>query len=279
MNHLKDRAMLEKKIGFIGCGNMAKAIISGLVNSGLISPANIWVFDRKPATNQAMAQQYGVTAAESAESLAREADILFGAVKPNVILNVLNGLASHLKKDALVVSIAAGVTLDSLAAVLGHDRKIIRVMPNTPSLVNEGMTSVTPNALVGSHEVDEVVGIFESFGKAAVVSEYLIHAVVGVSGSAPAYVFMFIEAMADAAVLGGMPRAQAYQFAAQAVKGSAQMVLETGKHPGELKDMVCSPGGTTIEAVKVLEEQGFRAAVINAMQQCMAKSEALSKQS
>jgi pyrroline-5-carboxylate reductase len=278
MNHLKDRAMLEKKIGFIGCGNMAKAIISGLVNSGLISPANIWVFDRKPATNHAMAQQYGVTAAESAESLAREADILFGAVKPNVILNVLNGLASHLKKDVLVVSIAAGVTLDSLAAVLGHDRKIIRVMPNTPSLVNEGMTSVTPNALVASHEVDEVVGIFESFGKAAVVSEYLIHAVVGVSGSAPAYVFMFIEAMADAAVLGGMPRAQAYQFAAQAVKGSAQMVLETGKHPGELKDMVCSPGGTTIEAVKVLEEQGFRAAVINAMQQCMAKSEALSKQ-
>ncbi len=270
--------MLEKKIGFIGCGNMAKAIISGLVNSGLIAPANIWVCDRKPATNQAMAEQYGVTAAESPESLAREVDILFGAVKPNVILKVLKDLAGQLKKDSLVVSIAAGVTLDSLAAVLGHDRKIIRVMPNTPSLVNEGMTSITPNVLVEPHEVDEVVGIFESFGKAAVVNEYLIHAVVGVSGSAPAYVFMFIEAMADAAVLGGMPRAQAYQFAAQAVKGAAQMVLETGKHPGELKDMVCSPGGTTIEAVKVLEEKGFRAAVINAMQQCMAKSEALSKQ-
>jgi pyrroline-5-carboxylate reductase len=278
MNHLEDKAMLEKKIGFVGCGNMAKAIISGLVNSGQIAPANIWVFDRKPDTNQAMAQQYGVTAADSVESLAREVDILFGAVKPNVILKVLKDLAGQLKKDVLVVSIAAGVTLDSLASVLGHDRKIIRVMPNTPSLVNEGMTSVTPNVLVEAHEVDEVVGIFESFGKAAVVNEYLIHAVVGVSGSAPAYVFMFIEAMADAAVLGGMPRAQAYQFAAQAVKGSAQMVLETGKHPGELKDMVCSPGGTTIEAVKVLEEKGFRAAVINAMQQCMAKSEALSKQ-
>ncbi|MFJ5157640.1 pyrroline-5-carboxylate reductase [Pantoea sp. NPDC088449] len=269
--------MLEKKIGFVGCGNMAKAIISGLVNSGKIAPANIWVCDRKPATNQEMAQQYGVTAAASVESMAREVDILFGAVKPNVILKVLKDLAGQLKKDVLVVSIAAGVTLDSLASVLGHDRKIIRVMPNTPSLVNEGMTSVTPNALVEPHEVDEVVSIFESFGKAAVVNEYLIHAVVGVSGSAPAYVFMFIEAMADAAVLGGMPRAQAYQFAAQAVKGSAQMVLETGKHPGELKDMVCSPGGTTIEAVKVLEEKGFRAAVINAMQACMAKSEALSK--
>lgn len=269
--------MLEKKIGFVGGGNMAKAIIGGLVNSGKIAPSNIWIFDRKPETNQAMAEQYGINAAESAEMLAREVDILFGAVKPNVILKVLKDLAGQMKKDALVVSIAAGVTLDSLAAVLGHDRKIIRAMPNTPSLVSEGMTSVTPNVLVEPTEIEEVVAIFESFGKAAVVNEYLIHSVVGVSGSAPAYVFMFIEAMADAAVLGGMPRAQAYQFAAQAVKGSAQMVLETGKHPGELKDMVCSPGGTTIEAVKVLEERGFRAAVIEAMQQCMAKSEKLSR--
>ncbi|MDT0174816.1 pyrroline-5-carboxylate reductase [Enterobacter sp. BRE11] len=269
--------MLEKKIGFIGGGNMAKAIIGGLVKSGQVAPSNIWVFDRKAETNEALAREYNIQAAESAEALAREVDILFGAVKPNVILKVLKDLASQLKKEALVVSIAAGVTLDSLATVLGHDRKIVRVMPNTPALVNEGMTSITPNVLVEQPEIDEVVTIFESFGKAAVVNEYLIHSVVGVSGSAPAYVFMFIEAMADAAVLGGMPRAQAYQFAAQAVKGSAQMVLETGKHPAELKDMVCSPGGTTIEAVKVLEEKGFRAAVMEAMQQCMAKSEALSK--
>lgn len=269
--------MLEKKIGFIGGGNMAKAIIGGLVKSGQVEPSNIWVFDRKAEANEALAREYGIQAAESAEALAREVDILFGAVKPNVILKVLKDVASQLKKEALVVSIAAGVTLDSLATVLGHDRKIVRVMPNTPALVNEGMTSITPNVLVEQPEIDEVVTIFESFGKAAVVSEYLIHSVVGVSGSAPAYVFMFIEAMADAAVLGGMPRAQAYQFAAQAVKGSAQMVLETGKHPAELKDMVCSPGGTTIEAVKVLEEKGFRAAVMEAMQQCMAKSEALSK--
>lgn len=269
--------MLEKKIGFIGGGNMAKAIIGGLVKSGQVAPSNIWVFDRKAETNEALAREYNIQAAESAEALAREVDILFGAVKPNVILKVLKDLASQLKKEALVVSIAAGVTLDSLATVLGHDRKIVRVMPNTPALVNEGMTSITPNVLVEQPEIDEVVTIFESFGKAAVVNEYLIHSVVGVSGSAPAYVFMFIEAMADAAVLGSMPRAQAYQFAAQAVKGSAQMVLETGKHPAELKDMVCSPGGTTIEAVKVLEEKGFRAAVMEAMQQCMAKSEALSK--
>ncbi|PKH21298.1 pyrroline-5-carboxylate reductase [Enterobacterales bacterium CwR94] len=268
---------MDKKIGFLGCGNMSKAIIGGLVAGGKIPASHIWVYDHKPATNQAMSQQYGTQAAESAEQLAREVDILFGAVKPGVILKVLKDISGSLNSSTLVVSIAAGITLESLAGVLGHDRKIIRVMPNTPALVNEGMTSVTPNVLVEAEECDEIVSIFESFGKAAVVPEYLIHSVVGVSGSAPAYVFMFIEAMADAAVLGGMPRAQAYQFAAQAVKGSAQMVLESGKHPGELKDMVCSPGGTTIEAVRTLEERGFRSAVIEAMQKCMAKSESMSK--
>lgn len=268
--------MTPKKIGFIGCGNMSKAIIGGLIAGGRVNAADIWVYDHKVETNKQMAESLGITAAESAEEVAQQVDILFGAVKPNVILSVLKGIASSLNKETLVVSIAAGVTLESLANTLGHDRKIVRVMPNTPALVNEGMTSVTPNSLVSQEETDEVVAIFNSFGKAAVVSEYLIHSVVGVSGSAPAYVFMFIEAMADAAVLGGMPRAQAYQFAAQAVKGSAQMVLETGKHPAELKDMVCSPGGTTIEAVKVLEQKGFRAAVIDAMQACMAKSAELS---
>ncbi|MFU9138422.1 pyrroline-5-carboxylate reductase [Erwinia tasmaniensis] len=269
--------MMDKKIGFIGCGNMSQAIIGGLVSSGQIKAEDIWVFDHKPATNQAMQQKYGITPADSAEQVAKQVDILFGAVKPNVILNVLNDVAGSLNKDTVVVSIAAGITLDALAGVLGHDRKLIRVMPNTPALVNEGMTSVTPNVLVTKEEADDIVAIFRGFGKAALVPEYMIHAVVGVSGSAPAYVFMFIEAMADAAVLGGMPRAQAYEFAAQAVKGSAQMVLETGKHPAELKDMVCSPGGTTIEAVRVLEEKGFRTAVIEAMQSCMAKSDSMSK--
>lgn len=268
---------VDKKIGFIGCGNMSKAIIGGLVSSGRITPASILVFDRKPATNQAMQQQYGITPGASAREVAEQADILVGAVKPNVILNIMDELAGSVKKDALVVSIAAGVTLASLTGALGADRKIIRAMPNTPALVGEGMTSITPNALVSDEETQLVVDIFSCFGKAAVVPEYQIHSVVAVSGSAPAYVFMFIEAMADAAVLGGMPRAQAYQFAAQAVKGAAQMVLESGKHPAELKDMVCSPAGTTIAAVATLEEKGFRPAVIEAMRSCMAKSEAMSR--
>jgi pyrroline-5-carboxylate reductase len=156
------------------------------------------------------------------------------------MVKVLSDVASSLNKESLVVSIAAGVTLDQLARALGHDRKIVRTMPNTPSLVNAGMTSITPNALVTPEDIADVLNIFRCFGAAEVIAEPMIHPVVGVSGSAPAYVFMFIEAMADAAVLGGMPRAQAYKFAAQAVMGSAKMVLETGKHPGELKDMVCS---------------------------------------
>ncbi|WP_075180425.1 pyrroline-5-carboxylate reductase [Pantoea sp. 1.19] len=268
---------MDKKIGFIGGGNMAKAIIGGLVAGGVVPASNLWIYDHKVATNQALQQQHGIQPGDSASQVAREADILFVAVKPNAVLKVLKEITGDLNSDTVVVSIAAGVTLESLAEVLGHDRKIVRVMPNTPALVNEGMTSVTPNVLVDQSECDEIVAIFRSFGRAEIVPEYLIHAVVGVSGSAPAYVFMLIEAMADAAVLGGMPRAQAYQFAAQAVKGAAQMVLQSGEHPGVLKDSVCSPGGTTIEAVRVLEQKGFRSAAMEAISQCMSKSEQMSR--
>lgn len=262
---------MEKKIGFIGCGNMGKAILGGLIASGQVLPGQIWVYTPSPDKVAALHDQFGINAAESAQEVAQIADIIFAAVKPGIMIKVLSEITSSLNKDSLVVSIAAGVTLDQLARALGHDRKIIRAMPNTPALVNAGMTSVTPNALVTPEDTADVLNIFRCFGEAEVIAEPMIHPVVGVSGSSPAYVFMFIEAMADAAVLGGMPRAQAYKFAAQAVMGSAKMVLETGEHPGALKDMVCSPGGTTIEAVRVLEEKGFRAAVIEAMTKCMEK--------
>lgn len=268
---------MDKKIGFIGCGQMATAIIGGLMADGQIESENIWVYDHKAATNLAMQQQYGITPATDLQQLTSQVNILIVAVKPNVILHVLKAAATSVNKEAVVVSIGVGVTLDTLAKTLGVERKIIRAMPNTPAMVNEGMTSLTPNARVSQHELEEIEAIFNCLGKTAVVDEKLIHAVTGVSGSAPASVFMFIEAMADAAVAGGMPRSQAYVFAAQAVKGSAQMVLDKNKHPGELKDMVCSPGGTTIEAVTVLEKRGFRSAVIESIRQCMAKSEMLSR--
>ncbi|UBM40747.1 pyrroline-5-carboxylate reductase [Hafnia paralvei] len=269
--------IVDKKIGFIGCGNMGKAILGGLVASKLVPAENITVYNRSAKSVEAISQEFGSRGANSADEVAKEADVLIVGVKPNMMANILGEIRDALKPSAIIVSIAAGVTLETLEFALKDGQKVVRVMPNTPALVNAGMSSITPNKQVSEDESALIVEIFSSFGRAEIVPEYLIHSVVGVSGSAPAYVFMFIEAMADAAVLGGMPRAQAYQFAAQAVMGSAKMVLETGKHPGELKDMVCSPGGTTIEAVKVLEQKGLRAAVMDAMQSCMAKSEEMSR--
>lgn len=269
--------IVDKKIGFIGCGNMGKAILGGLVASKLVPAENITVHNRSAKSVEAISQEFGSRGANSADEVAKQADVLIVGVKPNMMANILGEIRDALKPNAIVVSIAAGVTLETLEFALKDGQKVVRVMPNTPALVNAGMSSITPNKQVSEDESALIVEIFSSFGRAEIVPEYLIHSVVGVSGSAPAYVFMFIEAMADAAVLGGMPRAQAYQFAAQAVMGSAKMVLETGKHPGELKDMVCSPGGTTIEAVKVLEQKGLRAAVMDAMQSCMAKSEEMSR--
>ncbi|WP_267964418.1 pyrroline-5-carboxylate reductase [Hafnia paralvei] len=269
--------VVDKKIGFIGCGNMGKAILGGLVASKLVPAENITVYNRSAKSVEAISQEFGSRGANSADEVAKEADVLIVGVKPNMMANILGEIRDALKPNAIIVSIAAGVTLETLEFALKDGQKVVRVMPNTPALVNAGMSSITPNKQVSEDESALIVEIFSSFGRAEIVPEYLIHSVVGVSGSAPAYVFMFIEAMADAAVLGGMPRAQAYQFAAQAVMGSAKMVLETGKHPGELKDMVCSPGGTTIEAVKVLEQKGLRAAVMDAMQSCMAKSEEMSR--
>lgn len=269
--------IVDKKIGFIGCGNMGKAILGGLVASKLVPAENITVYNRSAKSVEAISQEFGSRGANSADEVAKQADVLIVGVKPNMMANILGEIRDALKPNAIVASIAAGVTLETLEFALKDGQKVVRVMPNTPALVNAGMSSITPNKQVSEDESALIVEIFSSFGRAEIVPEYLIHSVVGVSGSAPAYVFMFIEAMADAAVLGGMPRAQAYQFAAQAVMGSAKMVLETGKHPGELKDMVCSPGGTTIEAVKVLEQKGLRAAVMDAMQSCMAKSEEMSR--
>ena len=196
------------------------------------------------------------------------AGVIF-SVKPQFYADVIQEVKDLVRPEQLIITIAPGKTLAWLAEQFGKDVKIVRTMPNTPAMVGEGMTAATPNEHVTKEELDYACKILSAFGKVEVVTEHMMDAVVAVSGSSPAYVFMFIEAMADAAVAEGMPRAQAYKFAAQAVLGSAKMVLETGKHPGELKDMVCSPAGTTIEAVGVLEEHGFRSAVIDAMKACV----------
>ncbi|WWO98697.1 MAG: pyrroline-5-carboxylate reductase [Candidatus Dasytiphilus stammeri] len=263
---------MNKKLGFIGAGNIAQTLIAGIVKSGLILPINIYVYDCHHDKMKFLNQKYGINLTFSEEELIKNTEILFLAVKSNIILNVLKDKFYCLNENTLVISLAAGIKLEVLKKVLGPRSKILRIIPNTSALVGESMTSVTPNTLVTPHELKEVLQIFNLVGKTAVVSEDLIHSVIGISSSAPAYVYMFIEAMTDAAVLGGMSRAKAYQFAAQAVKGAAEMILATGKHPGELKDNICSPNGTTIEAIKVLEEKGFRASVICAIYACMQKS-------
>lgn len=256
---------MNKTIGFLGAGNMGKAIIKGIIASNITPSKNIIVYDvYQPAVAEAE-KNLKITGAASEVTVAEQSDMIILAVKPNTIGTVLDTIGGHLKENTVVVSIAAGRTLAQLESHLPEGTKIVRVMPNTPALVSMGMSALSPNAYVTDEDKAFVADVFRSFGKAEFVGEYLMDAVVGVSGSAPAYVYMFIEALADGAVLAGMPRAQAYQFAAQTVLGSAQMVLETGKHPGELKDMVTSPGGTTIAAVQSLENDGFRSAVINAV--------------
>lgn len=260
------------KIGFIGTGNMGRAMVKGLAQSGLYQQQDLYIYDRNLAVAKELAQDLGIQSTETPQALVKACDRIIFAVKPNVLPAVLRALIPEVTADKVVISVAAGISLEKLASILGADHKIVRVMPNTPALVGMGMSAVTQNDQVTQAELAEVLAIFASFGKAEAVSESLIDAVVGVSGSAPAYVYLFIEALADGAVMEGMPRAQAYEFAAQTVMGSAQMVLETGQHPGELKDMVCSPGGTTIAAVKTLEEAGFRAAVIQAVQVAAEKN-------
>ncbi len=268
---------MNKKIGFIGCGNMAKAMIGGIVKSKLISPNMINVSNLNQSALDAVNSEFKVNTTTDSRDVVKNSDIVIVAVKPNVYDGVLESVKDLVDNKKIIVTIAAGKTIAAVENVIGSDKKIIRTMPNTPALVNEGMSALCKNQNITDEELNIVKTIFDSFGKSEVVGEYLIDAVIGVSGSAPAYVFMFIEAMADAAVAAGMPRSQAYKFASQAVMGSAKMVLESGKHPGELKDMVCSPGGTTIEAVKTLEEKGLRNAVIKAMEDCIEKSKEMSK--
>ena len=260
---------MSKNIGFIGCGNMGTAMMQGIIDSGKYSPQEIMISCRTQATLDAKKEQFGVQITTDNRKVAEFADILFVAVKPQFYEEVLTEVKDALKKDVILISIAPGKTLQWFADLLGSETKVIRTMPTTPSMVKEGMMGMCIGNQVTEEEVNEVRELCEGFTQTEVIPEHLMDVVTAVSGSSPAYVFMFIEAMADAAVAGGMPRQQAYKFAAQAVLGSAKMVLETGKHPGELKDMVCSPAGTTIQAVRVLEERGMRSSVIEAMMKCL----------
>lgn len=264
-------------LGFVGCGNMAQAMLKGILAKGLYKADEIIVSRRTKEALDALHEELGVQTTTDNKEVAEKADVLVLAIKPYQFADVIPEIAPVCKENALVISIAAGQTIANIEKLFGKTMKIVRTMPNTPALVLAGATGMCFHPSVSKEERETAITIFESFGVVAEVSENMLDTVIGVSGSSPAYVFMFIEAMADAAVAGGMPRQQAYKFAAQAVLGSAKMVLETGKHPGELKDAVCSPGGTTIAAVAALEKQNLRSTVMNAQHACTEKSKEMSK--
>lgn len=254
---------------------MASAMIGGMVKNGAARREDIIASVLTDAGKKRVEEELGIRVTKDNREVAGDCDVLFLAVKPQFYEQVIKEIADKITQEQIIVTIAPGKTLEWLASLLGNNKKIVRTMPNTPALVGEGMTAACCNENVTEEDLAVVTELLESFGKCEVVPEQLMDVVVSVSGSSPAYVFLFIEAMADGAVADGMPREQAYRFAAQAVLGSAKMVLDTGKHPGELKDMVCSPGGTTMEAVRVLEQKGLRSSVIEAMKSCVAKARGL----
>lgn len=260
------------KLGFIGCGNMATAMMKGIISNNIVDAKNIYGYDVADACRDKATNELGINVTSGNKEVIDKADIIVLAVKPQYYEEVIGEIKDSVSDDKIIVTIAPGKTLAWLEETFGKKIKLVRTMPNTPALVGEGITAACYNEKVTEAELETVVNVLKGFGKCEVISESLMDVVVSVASSSPAYVFIFIEAMADAAVADGMPRAQAYEFAAQAVLGSAKMVLETGKHPGELKDMVCSPAGTTIEAVRVLEDKGMRSAVIEAMKACTRKA-------
>ncbi|RXE60101.1 pyrroline-5-carboxylate reductase [Acetivibrio mesophilus] len=263
---------MNNVIGFIGAGNMGSAMITSIAKSDILPAENILVFDVDKNKLSILRENTGITILDSALETAQKADIIILAVKPNMVKTILNDIKPAIDNKKILVSVAVGIPIKFYKGIIGEDKKFIRTMPNTPALVGEGMTLMCCDKNVDEKEAEQVKRIFECFGKVEFLEEKLMSEVTAVTGSSPAYVFMFIEAMADAAVLSGIPRNLAYKLSSQAVLGSAKMVLETGKHPGELKDQVCSPAGTTIEAVSSLEKNRFRYAIIEAMNECTKKA-------
>mgnify|MGYP005836665565 CR=1 FL=1 len=260
------------RIGFIGTGNMGSAMVKSIVKSGIAPASNIYMTDINTEKLTQLKNETGANILDSNRELIEKSDIIILAVKPNTIKNVLEECKDCFDNNKIMISIAVGIPIKFYKDIVGNDKKIIRAMPNTPALVGEGMTLISYESNIGEEDIKKVTKILECTGRVEVLEEKLMSEVTALTGSSPAYVFMFIEAMADAAVLSGIPRALAYKLAAQAVLGSAKMVLETEKHPGELKDQVCSPAGTTIEAVAALEKNGFRYAVIEAMNECTKRA-------
>ncbi len=265
----------EKKIGFLGAGNMAEALIRGLIKTGLIGPEAIFASDVRRDRLEELGKLYGIHTLSDNGLLVKRADVVILAVKPQVIREVTEEVRPAIKRDTLVISIAAGVSTETLRRLLPDSVRLIRVMPNTPALVLEGATAVARAAGLDPGDLELAHEIFSAVGKVVILDEALLDAVTGLSASGPAYVALVIEALADGGVRAGLDRQTAMTLAIQTVLGSARLLLETGKHPAELKDMVSSPGGTTIAGIQALEEGGLRSALINAVERATLRSKEL----
>ncbi len=268
---------MDLKIGFIGCGNMGQAMVKGILKNGEIDPKTILVSTKSDSTLDKLQNTFHVQVASCNEDVAKYADVLFLAVKPYLYPEIINEIRDKLKENAIVIGMAAGVSIDQMKNDFGKPVKILKIMPNTPVAVGEGVIALVSTPEVGDDELERIIHLLSPLGLVKPIAEVHMDVMTGISGSSPAYVYLFIEAMADAAVKNGLPRPYAYEISAQAVLGAAKMVLETGEHPGVLKDQVTSPGGTTIEAVAKLEELGLRHAVISAVDVCVEKSKKMSK--
>lgn len=257
--------------GFIGAGNMGYPLIKAAAQT--FTKEEVIFTDVSAERCKFVNKETGVNFLADNISVVKQCKYLILAIKPQFFPQVLKQLKEVVTKDQIIISIAAGITIDTIKEAFGEDTRIVRAMPNTPAMVNQGMTGICYSKEHFSEEERDVIDrFFCSFGKYEIFDEQLMNAVICANGSSPAYVYMFIEALADSVVAYGIPRDKAYILAAQTVLGAASMVLETGEHPGRLKDNVCSPGGTTIAAVKALEEYGLRNSIMKATDACYAKA-------
>jgi pyrroline-5-carboxylate reductase len=266
-----------RKVGFIGGGNMGEALIKGVLAANLVPPEAVYASDVRIERLRALDQQYGVQLTEDNAELVRQVDIVILAVKPQILPAVVRHIASAVTRKKLLISIAAGVSTATIRAALGKDARLIRVMPNTPALVLEGVTAIAKAEGLEPGDLDTAGEIFSAVGRVVTTDEELMDAVTGLSGSGPAYVAIVVESLADGGVKMGLDRATAMILATQTVLGSARLILDTGMHPGQLKDMVSSPGGTTIAGIAALEDGGVRRTFISAVERATQRSRELGK--
>jgi pyrroline-5-carboxylate reductase len=262
---------IEGTIGFIGAGNMVEAMVKGLLASDAVGVAQIVASEPRPDRRREVAARFGIEVVADNKEAARRADILVLAVKPQILGKVLREIAAPMRKDTLVISICAGVPSEYVERKLG-DRRVVRAMPNTPALVGAGATVICGGENATEDDLAAAQQIFDSVGMTVVLDETLLDAATGLSGSGPAYVFLIIEALSDAGVKVGLSRYNAQALAAQTLLGSAKLLIETGAHPGLLKDMVTSPGGTAIAGLHTLEAGGLRTTLINAVESATRRS-------